>query len=36
MKTGNRSKVRSKTFLGVAVAMVKQWSNYILQECEQT
>ena len=35
MQTGNRSKVRSKTFPGVATAMAKQWSEYIIQECEQ-
>lgn len=36
MQTGNRSKVRSKTFPGVAAAMAKQWSDYILQEGEKT
>lgn len=35
MQTGNRSKVRSKTFPGIAAAMAKQWSDYILKECEQ-
>lgn len=30
-----RSKVRSKTFPGIAKAMAKQWSEYILKEGEQ-
>lgn len=29
------AKERSKTFPGIAAAMAKQWSEYIIQECEQ-
>ena len=34
-RSGGAAKIRSKTFPGIATAMVKQWSEYIIQECEQ-
>ena len=34
-RSGGAAKIRSKTFPGIAAAMAKQWSEYIIQECEQ-
>ena len=36
MPAKERCKFRSKTFEGIAAAMAKQWSEYIIKECEQT
>lgn len=35
-RSGGAAKIRSKTFSGIAAAMAKQWSDYILQEGEKT
>lgn len=35
MQTGNRAKVRSKTFPGIAAAMAQQWSDYLTGKSER-
>jgi len=34
-KTKDRAKLRSKTFQGIAAAMAKQWSDYLLKQTEK-